>query len=202
MKHASTRIAAALLIGWTMIGCEPDPEVKPKPHAVAAPVKRTRGQDAASLVKAATDFDTDVAKLPGGSAEEHRQILTSLLDELAQIIQLGNGSGESPELHNQLAVIGGARKAIDDSSVDRRRMEAAENEALQAAGPALAGIVTRYWSEDDQLPPLLQAQTDKITAANGSIGPMHDLDAANAFTAMKAVVDRITANMQDYYLPR
>jgi hypothetical protein len=50
------------------------------------------------------------------------------------------------------------------------------------------------------MPTLLQTLNEKIDTAAGSVGPMHDLDATNAFDAMQAVVDRMTADMAERYL--
>jgi hypothetical protein len=199
MKHTGKTVAAAL-IGTLLLGCQPPPKPAPPAPVPSFSVPDSRAKATTALVTQTDQFDTDVERLPGVSAEEHRQILLALLDNLPKILRLANGPTESPDLQNRLSVIEGAKKTINDSGVDRRRMEAVENQALQAAAPALANIVSQYLYDDDQMPALLQTLNDKIDIAAGSVGPMHDLDATNAFTAMQAVVDRLTADMAERYL--
>ena len=199
MNHLSKWTVAAALIGTSLLGCEQKVVYKPAPPA--APSFPTSPADAAAaLVTQTQQFDNDVESLPGASAEEHRQILSAILNELPRLLQLANGSKESPEFQNRLSVIDAAARTVAEPGIDRRRMEAVENQALQSAAPALAQITALHFFDDDQLPPLQQMLSDKVDAAAHSVGPVHDLDATNAFVAMQAVVDRINGDMSDMFL--
>jgi hypothetical protein len=79
-------------------------------------------------------------------------------------------------------------------------MGAAENQALLAAAAAVGEINWRYLYDDDQLPPLIDALNTKVSAAEKTIGPMHDLDATETFMALQAVVDRVSADMSERFL--
>jgi hypothetical protein len=183
----------ALSIALLLAGCESAPKARPAAPAAAPPAPVTRSDITRALIDQTNQFDANAELLPGSNAEAHRQILLPLLGELEQILKLGNGPDESPEFKNRLAVIEAARVTVSDPAVNRRRMEAVENQALQSAAPALAQIAARYLYDDDQLPALLQTLNDKNEIAATSVGPIHDVDAANAFAAMQAAVDRIAS---------
>jgi hypothetical protein len=199
-KYAGKWTIAAALMAASLLGCEPRAVIQPAPPAPGFTVPPSQSAATNALVTLTDQFDANVERLPGSSAEDHRQILLALLDGLPKILRLANGSIESPDFHNRVLVIEAARETISDSSIERRRMEAVENQALQAAGPALADIASKYLYDDDQLPPLLAALSDQADAAAGSTGPMHDLDATHAFVAMQAAVDRVTGDMADRFL--
>jgi hypothetical protein len=147
------------------------------------------------LVDHTNAFSQYIDEMPGTGGAEHRRLLVASLDELSKILRLANGSVESPEFINRIGVIDAAEKTASLPSIPRARMEAVENQALHSAYQALSEITTRYLFDDDQLPPLLDAVNDKVSTATGVIGPMHDLDATDAFGAIQAAVQRITDDM-------
>jgi hypothetical protein len=155
----------------------------------------TRAEAAMQMVDHLKMFDQYVGQMPGGSGAEHRQLLVSSLKELSTLLHLANGKVESPEFMTRLSVIDSSAKTASLPSVPRTRMEAVENEAIESAYQALLEIQTRYLHDDEQLPPLVQAVGDKMNAAMGIIGPMHDLDATEAFRAIQAAMHRITDDM-------
>jgi hypothetical protein len=115
------------------------------------------------------------------------------------ILQLANGPDQSPQFANRILVIDTAAKTASIPSLPRSRMEAVENEAIQCAYKALVEIQTRYLFDDDQLPPLLDAVNQKADATSSSMGPIHDLDSTEAFRAIQAAVQRITADMAERF---
>ena len=202
MKHAGKRTAVLILVAGTFVGCEPPPVPTFKPVAVsAAPAPKTRTELTQALVQEDDQFASDVARLPGYSADEHRQALVMLLDSLPKILRYINGEDESPEFKNRIAVITAAKQAVNIEDVDRRRMEAAENQALQSASPAFRKLAASYLYDDKDLVPLLDALDSAISTAAGSVGPMHDLDATNAFVALQSVIDRFTSDLVERFLP-
>jgi hypothetical protein len=200
MKHAGKWSAVLLLVAGSLVGCE-TPPVKPKPMPVAAPVPQTRAEMTQALAQEDADFGTEVAKLPGFSAEDHRETLVMLLDRLPKMLKLINGENESPEFKNRIAVIEAAKATVSSETVERRRMEAVENQALQSAAPAFEELASRYLYDDKDLPPLLSNLDSAVSTAAKSVGPMHDLDAATAFVATQAVVDRFTYDLVEKFLP-
>jgi hypothetical protein len=203
MKHAIKWSAqcsiVTILLGGCLLGCETKVNIPHKQWTPDSTVSTSRVESTASLVTEVSPFDADIQRLPGTSAQEHRQVLVSLLDRLPRMLELANGSVESPQFSNSIWVIKSAHDTVNDPDVDRRRMEAAENQALHATASAGGEITSRYLWDDDQLPPLLQNLTDYVTVADQSVGPMHDLDASNAFVAVQAVTDRIAYDLNERF---
>jgi hypothetical protein len=201
MKHVTQWSAVAVLLGGCLIGCEPVVKIQPKPPIAGFTVPASRADSTAVLAEDVGPFDADVLRLPGVTAEDHRQTLVLLLDRLPKMLELANGSEMSPEFSNGISVITAAHATISDASVERRRMEAVENQALQSAASACGEITTRYLWDDDQLPPLLQSLNNAVTVAADSVGTMHDLDATYAFEALQAVMGRIAFDMGERFSP-
>jgi hypothetical protein len=199
MTHANKWSVLLVLAAGFTVGCEPPP-VKPVPAPMPAPVPQTRAEMTRALVQEDDQFDQAVQQLPGSSAEEHRQALVMLLDRLPKILKLINGEVESPEFKNRIKVIMAAKATVSQEGVDRRRMEAVENQALQSASPTFAAFAALYLYDDKDLPPLMDSLSSAITIASKSVGPMHDLDATYAFVKLQAVVDRFTADLVDRFL--
>ena len=191
----------AIALGGCLVGCETPVKIPPKPPIPGFTVPTSRADCSVALKADVGPFDADIQQLPGVTAEDHRMALLSLLNRLPRMLELANGSEMSPEFSNSISVITAAHATITDANVDRRRMEAVENQALQAAATACADIATRYLWDDDQLPPLLQNLNTTVTSAAGSVGPMHDLDATYAFDALQAVTDRIASDMSERFAP-
>jgi hypothetical protein len=199
-KWAGKRTAVLIFVAGTFVGCEPPP-VKPKPVPVPPPAPMTRTEMTRALAQEDADFGNDVARLPGISAEDHREALVMLLDRLPRILKLINGDDESPGYKNRVAVIKAARATVSSEGVERRRMEAVENQALQAVAPALAELAARYLYDDTELTGMLENLNVANSVAAGSVGPMHDLDATNAFVNAQAVIDRMTYDLVERFLP-
>jgi hypothetical protein len=183
-----------MILACSVVGCE-TPKPVPPPPPVVDTFPATRAEAAMQMVDHSKSFDQYVGQMPGGSGAEHRQLLVSSLTELSTILHLANGKIESPEFETRISVINSAAKTASIRSIPRARMEAVENQALQSAYQALIEIQTRYLFDDDQLPPMLDVVGEKMNTALGVIGPMHDLDATEAFRAIDAAVQRITNDM-------
>jgi hypothetical protein len=192
MKRAINCSAVAVLLA--IAGCETTKPAPPQQQVVDT-FPATRSEAAMKMVDHTNTFNQDVAQMPGTSGGEHRRLLVGTLQELSIILHLANGKVESPEFTNRLAVIDNSANVASIASIPRARMEGVENESLQAAYQALAEISSRYLFDDDKLPPMVDAIGEKITTAAGTTGPMHDLDATDAFRAIQTVVQRVTDDM-------
>jgi hypothetical protein len=201
MKHVTKWSTVAVLFGGCLIGCEPPVKIQSRPPIPGFVVPSSRADSTAAMAQDVGPFDADVQRLPGVTAEDHRQVLVALLERLPRMLELANGPDMSPEFSNCISVITAAHSTVNDASVERRRMEAVENQALRAAATACGDIATRYLWDDDQLPPLLQTLNDTVNTADQSVGPMHDLDATYAFEALESVTDRIASDMSERFSP-
>ena len=205
MKYGSRLAAIATLAAMITIttgnGCKSPPPPAPKPAPPAFAVPANRSQATADLVTRTNQFNFDVARFPGKNADEHQQVLAAVLANLSKILRLANGPVESPEFANGIKVIDAAQTTASKSLLGRSRMEAVENQALRAATGALNEIAQRNLFDDTQLPDLLNKLMTQVYAATLSMGPMHDLDATSAFTALQAVVQQTTNDMVDRFGP-
>lgn len=199
MKHARTWTALLALTAGFLSGCQTAPEPAPTPPATQSAVPDARGAATAMLVDHTRAFNQIVVQMPGGSGAAHRQLLVGALGELSTAIQLANGSTQSPEFANRIAVIDASAKTASIPSIPRARMEAVENEAIRAAYKALNEIASRYLFGDDQLPPMLDAVDKNTDVTVASMGPIHDQESTETFRAIQSVLQRITDDMVERF---
>jgi hypothetical protein len=186
-RHRTFAIVVAALIAGAGCTSAPKPAPPPPPPAAWTP-PATRAESTAQLEPVADQFGQQVAQMPGTDGTDHRERAADALGTLSRVLQLVNGPDESPSFANRLNVVKAARETIADPTIPRERLEAAENQALVAAVDALDEVSTRYLFDDEKLPDLVKTARDKVNAALQSQGPMHDVDASTAFTAVDALV--------------
>ena len=155
----------------------------------------TREAATSVLVTKLPKFDQDISMFPGTTGAEHRQALVTTLDDLNELLRLINGPDISPGFNNCLETITNAANAASNQSIPRARMEALENQALHATGNALSELSRRYLLDSDQLPGAVEAMNAKVASTAQSQGPMHDLDATDAFNAVAAVIHRMSDDL-------
>lgn len=200
MNQVSKWTAPVCLAAFSLLGCQPPtPPPAPPPPATPNVVPVSRAESTAMMADHAKLFSQFVAEMPGDSGTAHRQLLVQSLGELSLVLQSANGPEMSPEFDNSIKVIDSSAKTAGDQTIPRARMEAVENEAIQSAAKAMDEIGTRYLYQDDQLPPMLDAVHQKVDSAVTVMGPMHDLDATEAFRAIEAAVQRMTADMEESF---
>jgi hypothetical protein len=192
-----TKWTLAAAVAFAAMGCQPTEKPRlQQSRPVVFQLPPSREAAAAVLQPLVKQFNDDCSAFPGTSGAEHRETLVIVLADLTKILGLINGPDQSPGFTTDLAIIDSSRKTADIQSIPRARMEAVENESLQATSAALNELATRYLLDKDQLPGLLDALTTKVAAAANVQGPMHDIDATEAFKAVQAVVQRMNDDLQ------
>jgi len=196
MNQAFKRTMLAAVLASAAIGCETPAKPKPAPPQPTWTMPLSREAATAELVPLVAKFNDDISAFPGTTGAEHRQTLVVALDDLGRILRLINGPVQSPGFTNSLAIIAESKQTATIQSIPRERMEAVENQALQATASALNELVTRYLLDKDQLPGLLETLNTKVATAATVQGPMHDLDATDSFRAVAAVVQQMTDDLK------
>ncbi len=199
MNHAMKWTALLALTAGSLVGCTPPPAKTPPVPITRETVPHSRSAATALMVDHTDHFNALVAQMPGSTGAEHRKLLVGVLRELSSILQLANGAEQSPQFMNRIRVIDAAATTAGDQLIPRARMEAVENQAIHSTYAALGEIQTRFLYDDAQLPPMLDIIDQKAQVADGSIGPMHDLDGTEAFRAIQVMVQQITTDMVDRF---
>lgn len=196
MKRWHRAGLAGVVIGGLMIaGCRQAPPPLPPPPPAVWQVPAGRSAQARELAQRTDQFEQTLRRLPGATADDHRQIVAAALDTLAKILHLAEGTPVPPDFTNRVAVVEGAQSVLSQSGIPRPRMEAVENEGARAALGSLEQIIADHLSNDDGFGPLLDAAREKVRAMDYSHGPMHDLDASAGLRALAQVVRRVSDDL-------
>jgi hypothetical protein len=174
---------AAVLVA----GCQKPPPPKPPPPPIVWTVPDDRPDQVRDLSERVELYKSAVAELPGQTTREHQQSATAILDQLAKILRLAQGSNVTPEFANRISVVEKARNLTS--------LHPSENEAVRASIDILESIAARDAAADQDLAPLIAGARAKLEAMYTEDGPVHDVLANEAYDAIGRILTRLNDDL-------
>jgi hypothetical protein len=177
------KITIGMLAAVLVFGCHKPPPPKPPPPPVVWTIPDDRTDQVRDLSERVAQYNSAVADLLGQTTQQHQESAAAILDQLAKILRLAQGSNVTPEFASRISVVEGASR--------RTALQPSENEAMRASVDILDSIIARDAAGDQQLAPLMADARAKLEPMYTEEGPMHNLVAADTYEAVGKVLSRL-----------
>jgi hypothetical protein len=162
------------------------PEVNPPPKVEASASARLDELDELSR-----RFEATAQRLPGGTPDEHRQIVQQVFAELAQLLPVLYGPNPAGPFRQQLRIVESSRTQLA-SGPKGLAVEPTVDTGLRAAHDALASLSSRAYFDQAQLGQTMDRLAATLARLDTARGPAHQGVVAEAVSLTAGAIRQMS----------
>jgi hypothetical protein len=204
MNDTRAKLAAMFALAiWSAAGCVKTQSTIAPPPAQPNPAPRVAADASVrvqTLGRLADNYAQTSNQLPGNSSAQHRQLMSSVFAQLAEILPILQGPNPGAEFRQQLQIVRDAQAELSTGPTDLSA-EPTIDTGLRAARDALAGIAQTGFYDQANLTPVFARLATKINDLDTVRGPLHQLVAGEAVgltsQIISAMADTLTHRLAE-----